>query len=53
MKRLDVSDFLQEVLAKLDDLPDGLEERLLAQVTRPATRRWEGIRDSFAEARRA
>ena len=53
MKRLDLSDFLGEVLAELDDLPDGLEERLHAQITKPATRRWEGIRDSFAEAPRA
>ena len=41
MKRLDVAEFLREVLAQLDELPEGFEEKLLdiaasSPITRPA-----------------
>lgn len=50
MKRRDVSEFLREVLAEVDDLPDGLDERLVALVDSPSSSRWSKIRDSIEEA---
>ena len=49
MKKLDVSDFLREVLAESGDLPDGLEERLIQLVNSAPTQRWVKVRDLFSE----
>ena len=52
MKKLDVSDFLHGVLAELDDLPEGLEERLIRLVNSAPSSRWNKVRDRFSEATR-
>ena len=52
MKRRDVSEFLREVLAELDDLPDGLDERLLALVDSATSSRSNKIRDAIEEVAR-
>ena len=52
MKRLDVSDFLREVLAELDDVPDGLAARLMVLVDSTPSSRWSKVRDAIQEAAR-
>ena len=52
MKRLDASDFLREVLSELDDLPKGLDARLIALLDSAQSSRSNKIRDSIEEAAR-
>ena len=50
MKRLDVAEFLREVLAQLDELPEGFEEKLLEIAASSPTTRSAKIRKVIEEA---
>lgn len=50
MKRLNVAGFLREVLAELDDLPEGLEQKLIDTATTSPTTRSGKIREVIEEA---
>ena len=49
MKKSDAADFLKEALAKLDALPAGFTQQLLALVDLPSTQRREKMQALFAE----
>lgn len=52
MKRLDLVEFLREVLEQLDDLPEGLDQKLVEIAVTSPTTRWTKIRDLIEEAAR-
>ena len=52
MRRLDVSEFMQEVLAELDDVPEGFGQRLVGLMSSAPTTRWMRIRDLISEVTR-
>ena len=45
MKKLDVAEFVRSVLAELDNLPVGFEERLVELVSAAPTTRWTRVRE--------
>ncbi len=49
MKKPEAADFLEEALAELDALPEGLVQELLALVNVPPTQRKERIQALFSE----
>lgn len=52
MQRVDVTEFVQKVIADLDDVPEGFEQRLIALVGSAPTTRWSKILDLFKEVAR-
>ncbi len=50
MKRLDVAEFLREVLAQLDELPEEFEQKLIDIATTSPTTRSAKIREVIEEA---
>ena len=49
MKKPEAADFLEEALAELDALPEGLIQQLLALVNFPSAQRKERIQRLFSE----
>ena len=52
MKRLDIAEFLREVLEQLDGLPEGFEQKLIDIATGSPTTRSAKIRGLIQEATR-
>ena len=52
MKRLDIAEFLREVLEQLDELPEGFEQKLIDIATSSPTTRSAKIRQLIEEATR-
>ena len=52
MNRLDVAEFLREVLAELDDVPEGFEQRLVGLVSSAQSTGSTTIRERVEEVAR-
>lgn len=52
MKRLDVTEFLREVLALIEELPPELDKKLLEISATSPTTRWTKIRDAIEDSTR-
>ena len=52
MPSTDVAEFVREVIADLDDLPEGFEQRLVGLVSSASSTRWRKIRELVEEVTR-
>ncbi len=52
MQKLDANALMRDVLTELEDLPEGLEQDVLALVDSAPTSRWEKLRDLFLDVSR-